>query len=77
MNTSNELTALQNFEKNLNKKFNLNIKVKLWFEQDKRKKTKFILVIDNHNHTCISPILNYDKMNHFMLGISRAKEYKF
>lgn len=68
-----ELTSLQNFATNLNKKFDLNVKIKLWFDQDKRKKPKFILVLDNYNHKIISPVLCYDKMNHFLLGINKCK----
>jgi len=66
-----ELTALQNFEKNLNRYFDLNVKIKVWFEQDKRKKPKFVLT---KNDTFISPVLNYDKMNHFLLGIHNCKK---
>jgi len=66
-----ELTALQNFEKNLNRYFDLNVKIKVWFEQDKRKKPKFVLT---KNDSCISPFLNYDKMNHFLLGIHNCKK---
>ena len=65
-----ELTALQNFEKNLNEKYDLNIKIKLWFEQDQRKKTKFVLT---KNDNFISPCLNYDNMKHFLLGIYNCK----
>jgi hypothetical protein len=71
--SNNELTALQNFEKNLNSEFNLNIKIKLWYHQDQRKKAKFILT---KNDTSISPALNYDNMNHFLLGIMSSKKYK-
>jgi len=66
MNTKNELTALQNFADNFD------LKVKLFFEQDKRKKTKFVLTSQD---TFISPKLNYDKMNHFLLGILNCKKY--
>jgi len=67
-----ELTGLQNFEESLNKKFNLNVKIKLWFEQDKRKKTKFIL---SKNDISISPPLNYEKMNIFLIAIYKAKRF--
>ena len=66
MNTKNELTSLQNFADNFD------LKVKLFFEQDKRKKTKFVLTSQD---TFISPKLNYDKMNHFLLGILNCKKY--
>jgi len=65
-----ELTALQNFEKNLNEKYDLKIKIKLWYHQDQIKKTKFVLT---KNDTFISPVLNYDNMNHFLLGIYNCK----
>lgn len=71
-NTKNELTALQNFENSLNKDFNTNLKVKLYFEEDKRKKTKFVLT---NNDIFISPKLNYDKMNHLLLGIYNCKKH--
>ena len=62
-NTSNELTALQNFAD----KFGLI--VKLWFDEDKRKKSMYVLT---DNDKFISPKLNYDKMNHFLLGVNSA-----
>ena len=65
MSTNIELTALQNFAD----KFNL--KVKLFFEQDKRKKTKFILTKEDLS---ISPGLNYNQMNHFLLGMNSCKK---
>ena len=68
MNTSNELTALQNSIKY----YNIDAEIKLFFEQDKRKKTKFVLT---QNDTFISPTLNYDKMNYFIKGIGRCKKY--
>lgn len=66
METKNELTALQNFAD----KFDL--KVKLFFEQDKRKKTKFVLT---KNDTFHSSPLNYEKMNIFLLGINNCKKH--
>ena len=68
MNTANELTALINSIEY----FKIDVKVKLFFENDKRKKTKFVLT---QNDTFISPTLNYDKMNHFIKGIGRCKKY--
>lgn len=68
MNTSNELTALQN---SINY-YNIDAKIKLFFEQDKRKKTKFVLT---QNDSFISPVLNYDKMNHLLLGVGKCKKY--
>lgn len=67
MNTSNELTSLQNFANNFE-----HLKVKLFFNEDKRKKSKYILT---KNDNFISPPLNYDKLNHFLLGINNCKKY--
>jgi hypothetical protein len=61
-----ELTALQNFANNFK-----DLKVKLFFMEDQRKKTKFILT---KNDTSISPPLNYDNMNNFLLGINSCKK---
>tara|TARA_R110000823_G_scaffold236519_1_gene362207 strand:+ start:69 stop:281 length:213 start_codon:yes stop_codon:yes gene_type:complete len=61
-----ELTALQNFAN----KFEL--KVKLFFMEDQRKKTKYILT---KNDNFISPPLNYNELNHFLLGINECKKY--
>jgi hypothetical protein len=54
------------------------LKIQPYIENDKRKKeSRFVLSL---NGTCISPVLNYDNMNHFILGfgkslkISREKE---
>lgn len=66
MQTQNELQSLQNFADNFD------LKVKLFFQQDKRKKTGYFL---SKNKTCISPVLNYDNMNHFLLGIRNSKKY--
>jgi hypothetical protein len=63
-----ELTALQNFANNFE-----DLKVKLFFMEDKRKKTKFILT---KNNTSISPPLNYDNMNIFLLGIMNCKRHE-
>lgn len=67
MNTLKELIAIENFAN----KFDL--KVKLFLEQDKRKKTKFIL---RYRDTSVSPPLNYNEMNHFLLGIDSCKKYE-
>jgi hypothetical protein len=69
METSKELTALQNSIKY----HDLEVKVKLFFEQDKRKKPKFVLT--NNTDAFISPKINYDKMNHFILGMATYKKY--
>ena len=42
------------------------------YQQDKRKTVpKFLLT---YNGTSVSPVLDYDKMNYFILGFIRAKE---
>jgi hypothetical protein len=38
--------------------------------RDKRKKAELFLL--SLNRTCLSPVLDYDKMNHFLLGFSKA-----
>ena len=70
MKTSHELTALQNSIKY----FNINAKIKLFFEQDKRKKTKFVLTQEEKFY---SPKMNYNEMNRFIFGIAMAKEFQF
>lgn len=41
-----------------------------YLQSDKRKTTPlFVLALNNCS---ISPVLNYDKMNHFILGFSKA-----
>ena len=69
MNTDSnpELTALQNFAD----KFE-DLKVKLFFYEDHRKKTGYILT---KNDTSISPPLNYEKLNLFLLGIEKCKKH--
>lgn len=48
------------------------LKVYEKYSEDKRKTVKkYFLSI---NDTTISPVLNYDNMNHFILGFSRAKK---
>jgi len=42
------------------------------YNQDKRK-TVARYYLSLHN-TTISPVLNYDNMNHFILGFSKAKK---
>ena len=64
--SNQELTALQNFADNFE------LKVKLFFIEDKRKKTKYCLT---KNDFFISPPLNYSELNNFLLGIDRCKKY--
>ena len=70
MTTNNELTALQNSTKY----FNIDAEIKLYFENDKRKKTKFILT---QNDKFCSPKMDYNEMNRFIFGIAMGKEIKF
>lgn len=70
MNTQNELTALQNSIKY----FKIDAEIKLFFENDKRKKTKFVLTQNDKFH---SPKMNYNDMNRFIFGIAISKENKF
>ena len=67
MKTTNELTSLQNFAN----KFE-DLKVKLFFYEDHRKKTRYILT---KNDTSISPPLHYEKLNLFLLGIEKCKKH--
>ena len=69
MNTDSnpELTALQNFAD----KFE-DLKVKLFFYEDHRKKTGYILT---KNDTSISPPLNYEGLYTFLLGIHNCKKH--
>ena len=53
---------------------NKNLKLYQYIANDQRKTIpKFY--IQNGNHT-ISPALNYNDMNHFILGMSRSKQLK-
>ena len=49
-----------------------NLKVNEYYFEDKRKTNKKYFL--THNGTTISPVLNYDTLNHFILGFNRAKE---
>ena len=66
---NNEIQNLQNFADNFN------FKVVEKIHEDKRKKTGYFLT---ENKTTISPILDYDGINHFLLGVkySQKKEGK-
>lgn len=70
MTTSHELTALQN---SINY-YKIDAEIKLFFEQDKRKKTKFVLT---QNDKFYSPKMNYNDMNRFIFGIAMGKENNF
>lgn len=70
MTTNNELTALQNSIEY----YDIKAEVKLFFENDNRKKTKFILT---KNDSFFSPKMNYNDMNRFIFGIAIAKKIDF
>jgi hypothetical protein len=59
-----EIQALQNFGDNLN------IEIREMMAGDKRKTIKKYIAISNG--ASISPQLDYEQMNHFLLGYSRA-----
>lgn len=65
MESLTELQALQNATNGLN----LTVHVKGF--EDKRKSPKYFAQIGNET---VSPCLNYDKMNAFLLGFRRAME---
>ena len=58
-----EVEALSNFAN----KFNMDVRV--WFVTDKRKNNLYYLVLDG---VLISPNLDYNSMNHFLLGWDRC-----
>ena len=60
-----QIRSLQNFAD----KFNLT--VQYYQFEDLRKKTKFVLTDQDK---FISPKLNYNEMNHFLLGINSCKK---
>lgn len=62
----NQTEALQNFATTLG----LTVHVKHYYE-DKRKQPKYFLSKDK---TSISPVLDYNGLNNFMLGYSRCKQ---
>ena len=63
MNTIAELQALQNATNGLN----LTVHIKLSY--DKRKSTRYFL---QRGSETVSPVLNYDQMNHFLLGYRKC-----
>ena len=67
MNTT-ELKALQNAANDLN------LTIREFYQQDKRKTiNKFYACSGN---VSISPVLDYDQLNHFLLGYRKAKQTK-
>ena len=69
METTAQLNALNNAVVSMNLK---GLEVRQYIQHDNRKKTgKFFLIL---NGTSISPILNYNEMNHFILGMSTMQK---
>jgi len=62
-----KLEALQNAARNTNVQ---GLEIKPIQPIDKRKKAELFLL--SLNRVCLSPVLDYDKMNHFLLGFSKA-----
>lgn len=68
-----QLEALRNaFNYHELSKFNLSLREK-WF-QDKRKTTKMFFLHNDKTGGSISPVLDYENMNHFIHGFSEAKK---
>lgn len=64
-----QLEALNNAVVNMNLE---GLEVLQYIQHDNRKKIgKFYL---RHNGNCISPTLDFDKLNHFLLGMSKMKK---
>lgn len=59
-----QIIALQNAARNLN------LTIKVYLYEDKRKNIKYVALLDNTKS--ISPALDYENMNHFLLGYSRC-----
>lgn len=69
MKQTTEIQALQNSADYLNIGA---LKVIEWYSNDKRKTNKkYYLTLEG---TTISPVLDYEQMNHFLLGMHRMKE---
>jgi hypothetical protein len=62
MKTQTELEALKNFATSLG------LDVVVAYQNDKRKKTKYVISL---NGNWISPMLDYDNANSFMLGYKK------
>ena len=68
METTAQLDALNNAVVSMNLE---GLEVRQYIQHDNRKKIgKFFLRL---NGTSISPILNYDNMNHFILGMMKMQ----
>lgn len=62
-----EMEALQNAASSLN----MNIIVQEYIHGDKRKNNKYYL---SQNGVSISPVLDYDNLIHFILGLGKMQE---
>ena len=72
METNTQLEALNNAVVSMNLE---GLEVLQYIQHDNRKKIgKFFLRL---NGTSISPILNYNEMNHFILGMSKMQKLTF
>ena len=72
METTTQLEALNNAVVNMNLE---GLEVLQYIQHDDRKKIgKFFLRL---NGTSISPILNYNEMNHFILGMGAMQKLTF
>jgi len=74
MNKEEKTTAEAEALNNAISHFNLPFVLVNKYFNDGRAKTKFFLVLAE-NTTVSSPTLNYDQMNHFILGMGMTKEY--
>jgi hypothetical protein len=63
-----EIQALQNFADKLN------MKVRNQFVDDKRRTIKKYFLV-RADGLCISPVLDYENLNHFMLGWNNCLKY--
>jgi len=64
------MTEIQALENAVNSVKIDGLKVRQWYFEDKRKTTKmYFLAL---NGASISPKLNYENMNHFILGFSKG-----
>jgi hypothetical protein len=69
------MTQLQALENAVNSVKIEGLKINQYYFEDKRKKTEMYFLSLNNN--CISPKLDYDNMNHFILGFSKALSLTF
>ena len=68
MKNTTELEALQNAANNINGKAEIHLK----YNDDGRVKTnKYFLAI---NDCCVSPVLDYENLNHFILGFIKCQK---